>query len=90
LNVKIKTFIIINKFGIHTRPAVLLAKTANKFNSKIVFVKDGLEIDAKSVMGILLLTADYGSKIMITAKGEDALQAIEALGNLINSKFGEE
>jgi phosphocarrier protein len=85
-----RNFTIKNKFGLHTRPAVLLAQTANKFNSKILFTKDGLEVDGKSVMGILILTAECGSNISVKAEGEDALLAIEALGKLIDTKFGED
>ncbi len=85
-----RTFVIKNKFGIHTRPAVLLAKTAIKFDSDILFVKNDLEIDGKSVMGILLLTAERGSSITVRAKGEDAMAAVKALEELFDTKFGEE
>jgi phosphocarrier protein len=85
-----KTFTIINKLGVHVRPATQLVKIANKFDSDIYIKKDDLEVDGKSIMGILMLAASRGSKIIIRADGEDAKEAIEELGSLIIGKFGED
>lgn len=85
-----KSFTIINKLGVHVRPATQLVKTANKFDSDIFIKKDDLEVDGKSIMGILMLAASQGSKIIIRADGKDAKEAIDELGRLIIGKFGEE
>lgn len=88
--VQSKSFTIKNKLGIHVRPATQLVKTANKFVSDISIKKDGLEIDGKGIMGILMLAASQGSEIVIRAEGRDAREAIEELGRLIEERFGEE
>jgi len=88
--VHIKTFTIKNRLGVHVRPATKLVKTANKFDSNIYIKKDEMEIDAKSIMGILTLAASQGSKIVIEAKGLDAKEALEELGYLVENGFGEE
>ncbi|MFH2012547.1 MAG: HPr family phosphocarrier protein [Pseudomonadota bacterium] len=88
--VQIKSFIITNKLGIHVRPATQLVTTANKFISDISIKKDELEIDAKGIMGILMLAASQGSEIVIRAEGKDAREAIDELGRLIEERFGEE
>jgi phosphocarrier protein len=85
-----KTFFIRNRLGVHLRTASLIAKEANKFSSNIWLSKDGLEVDAKSIMGITLLGASFGSQIHVIAQGEDAVEAVEALGQLIESGFGED
>ncbi|MDY6854143.1 MAG: HPr family phosphocarrier protein [Thermodesulfobacteriota bacterium] len=85
-----ETFTIINKLGVHVRPATQLVKTANTFDSDIYIKKDDLEVDGKSIMGVLMLAASHGSKIIIRADGKDAKEAIGELGRLIIGKFGEE
>ena len=87
---EIETFTIRNKLGLHARAAALLVKTANRFVSDILIEKDSLEVNGKSIMGILMLAAAKGSKITLKAEGKDALQAIQTLGKLIENKFGEE
>ncbi|MDI6732591.1 MAG: HPr family phosphocarrier protein [Planctomycetota bacterium] len=79
-----------NKSGIHVRPAAQIAEMANKFQASIAFVKDGVEINAKSIMELLTLAAGEGTNIIIKANGPDELQAVEALESLINTKFYEE
>ena len=79
-----------NKLGLHARPASLLAQTAGRFQSEIKITKDGQVTDGKSVMGLLMLAAEHGSVLSITAHGEDALEALNALDKLIGDKFGEE
>ncbi len=85
-----KEFTITNKYGIHARPAALMAKTANRFKSSIKVRKDSLEVNAKSIMGILMLAAAKGNTITIVADGVDEQEAIQSLGEIIDSKFGEE
>lgn len=83
-------FTIKNRLGLHARPAARLVQTANRFRSDIVIDKDGMEVNGKSIMGILMLAAPIGTRLRIGAKGEDAAAALEALGQLIEGKFGEE
>ncbi len=87
---EIQTFTICNRLGLHARAAALLVKTANRFCSEITVEKDNLEVNGKSIMGILMLAASKGSKITLKAEGKDAAQAIQTLGELIQNKFGEE
>jgi len=81
---------IINKIGLHVRPASMLVEIANKFKSDVWIEKDGQEANGKSIMSILLLSAEKGSKINIKAQGPDATQAVEALAKVVKNKFGEE
>ncbi len=85
-----KDFTILNKLGIHARPAAQFVKTANRFKSDIFVEKDGEEVDGKSIMGLMMLAAGHGSVIAVSADGEDADAALEALGDLITRKFEEE
>ncbi len=85
-----QTFTIRNRLGLHARAAALLVKAANKFSAEVTIEKDGVEVNGKSIMGILMLAASRGSKITVKAKGEDAPEALQALGRLIEHKFGEE
>lgn len=87
---EVQTFTIKNKLGLHARAAALLVKTANRFVSNVSLEKDGLEVNGKSIMGILMLAATKGTRITLKAEGNDAEQAIETLGKLIENKFGEE
>jgi len=87
---EIQTFTIRNRLGLHARAAALLVKTANRFASEVMLEKDGLEVDGKSIMGILMLAAAKGSKITLKVNGKDAVQALQTLGKLIENKFGEE
>ena len=87
---EIQTFTIRNRLGLHARAAALLVKTANRFASEVIVEKDGLEVDGKSIMGILMLAAAKGSKITLKVNGKDAVQALQTLGKLIENKFGEE
>jgi len=87
--VKKKTTIL-NATGLHARPAATLVKLASKFSSKIFLQKDSVEVSAKSIMGVMSLGAEMGSKILIIADGEDEEDALKQMHNLIKSKFGEE
>ena len=87
---EVQTFTIKNKLGLHARAAALLVKTANQFVSNVSLEKDGLEVNGKSIMGILMLAATKGTRITLKVEGKDAEQAIETLGKLIENKFSEE
>jgi phosphocarrier protein len=86
----VREFTIKNRLGIHARPAAKLAKTANEFESVIRVMKDGLEVNGKSIMGIMMLAAAQGNVIQVEAEGPDEKEAIQALGDLIKNKFDEE
>ncbi len=80
---------IVNKLGIHARPAAEIVKTAGKFKSSITIVRDDLEVNAKSIMGVMMLAAEFGSTIVLRVIGEDADAALDALAACIANKFGE-
>jgi phosphotransferase system HPr (HPr) family protein len=84
-----KDFTILNKLGIHARPAAQFVKIANRFQADIFVERDGEEIDGKSIMGVMMLAAGHGSVITVTAHGTDESAAIDALGDLIHRKFEE-
>lgn len=81
---------IINELGIHARPAGMLANTASRFACDIKLEKDGMEVNAKSIMGIMTLAAGNGSVITVTAKGKDEAEAVKALEALFARKFDED
>ncbi|MEK6599127.1 MAG: HPr family phosphocarrier protein [Deltaproteobacteria bacterium] len=85
-----KTFTIGNKLGLHARAAAQFVQAANKFGADIFVEKDGQEVNGKSIMGVMMLAAGCGSKIIIKANGVDAKDAIAVLQALIDGKFGEE
>jgi phosphocarrier protein len=81
---------VVNKLGIHARPAALFVKTANRFRSDIFIEKDGEQINGKSIMGLLMLAAGPGSKLTLHAEGADASAALGELESLIKRKFDED
>jgi phosphocarrier protein HPr len=81
---------ILNKYGLHARPAAEFVKTANRFQSEVWVAKDGTEVSGKSIMGVMMLAAECGSSVAIRAVGDDADQAVDALRALIENRFGEE
>lgn len=81
--------LIENKHGLHARPAAQFVKIAGKFKSEIKVIKDGLEVNGKSIMGIMMLAAEPGSEITIIANGVDELDAMNALKHLIQKQFFE-
>ena len=85
-----KSFTIINRLGLHARAAAHLVQTANRFNSEVLVVKDDIEVNGKSIMGILLLAAPKGTEISLTVTGDDESEAMDALTNLIEDGFGED
>ena len=80
---------IVNKLGIHARPAAEIVKTASRFGSNITIVREDLEVNGKSIMGVMMLAAEHGSSITLRAEGPDADQALEALADLVHNRFGE-
>jgi len=85
-----KKLTIQNRLGIHARPAALFAKTASQYTCDIRVEKDGLDVNGKSIMGIMMLAAAQGNVIQILADGRDEDAAIRALSRIIRDKFGEE
>ena len=81
---------IINQHGLHARPAAQFVKIAGKFLSEIKVIKDGLEVNGKSIMGIMMLAAEPESEIQLIIEGEDEKEAFSALRELIENKFYEE
>jgi len=85
-----KKVIIVNKLGIHARPATKISEIANKFISEIYIEKDGICANAKSILGILMLVAPKGTELIIKAEGPDEIEAVESIAKLIEEGFGEE
>jgi len=85
-----ETLKIANKHGLHARPAAHLVKIAGRFESEIKIMKDGLEVNGKSIMGVMMLAAEPGSEITIQIDGSDEQSAMEALKELIGKNFYEE
>ena len=84
-----RTLQIVNKLGIHARPAAEIVKTAARFKSEITIIRDDMEVNGKSIMGVMMLAAECGSSILIRAAGPDEEAALDALAALIANGFGE-
>ncbi|MBC7756431.1 MAG: HPr family phosphocarrier protein [Bdellovibrio sp.] len=80
---------IINKLGLHARASTKLTQTASQFSSEIWIEKNGRKVNAKSIMGVMMLAAATGSMVTIEANGADEVEAMAAVKNLINDYFGE-
>ena len=80
---------IVNKLGIHARPAAEIVKAAARFKSAITIIRDDMEVNGKSIMGVMMLAAECGATILIRADGADEEAAIEGLAALIAAGFGE-
>ncbi len=88
-----KIFKINNKLGLHARSAASFVQLANKFKSEILVSRADRkeqQVNGKSIMGLMMLAAEFGSKVVIITNGKDELEALNVLGDLINNKFGEE
>jgi phosphocarrier protein HPr len=83
-------FLIVNKLGLHARASALLVKTAIRFNSDIKIFREDVEVNGKSIMGIMMLAAAKGSTIKMKIKGDDEADAMATLGDLIRNGFGED
>jgi phosphocarrier protein HPr len=84
-----RRFTIVNTLGLHARAAAQLVQVANRFRSEIHVEKDGMEVNGKSIMGVLTLAAAKGSTVTVSVDGEDADGAMAALAKIIESGFGE-
>lgn len=80
---------IVNKYGLHARPAMQFVELANKYNSKIDVSNGALTVDAKSIMSVMRLAATKGTTLRIVAEGGDAAEAVESLAQLVRQGFGE-
>lgn len=85
-----KEILIKNKTGLHARPAALFVQKANKFESDIKIFKDGQEVNGKSIMGILMLAAEKGSRIRVVISGNDAKEAMEELSGMLTGDMDKE
>jgi len=81
---------IVNKLGLHARPSARLTKLASSFKSNVFMSRNGRRVNAKSIMGVMMLAAAKGCSITLETEGEDEVEAIDALAELITSGFGEE
>jgi len=81
---------IINRYGLHARPAAEFVKLANRFGAEVWIRKDDVEVSGKSIMGVMMLAAECGSTVNIRARGDDAEAAVGALAGLIRDGFGED
>lgn len=79
-----------NKLGLHARPAALLVKTANKFKADVFLTRESQVVNGKSIMGVMMLAANYGSEITLSVKGEDEESALSELVKLFDRKFDEQ
>ena len=83
------TIRIVNELGLHARAATMLVQLAGEYESELVLVKDGREVNGKSIMGVLMLTATLGSEVEVRAEGPDAKQLVAAVAALAADRFGE-
>lgn len=84
-----KRITITNQLGLHARPATLLVKSATKFRSEFRIRKDDMEINGKSIMGVMTLAAEFGSELEIIAEGADETFLINEITELFHTNFGE-
>lgn len=78
-----------NRNGLHARPAAEIVKAASRFRSELTIRRDDMEVNGKSIMGVMMLAAEYGTTLWLRATGDDAEQAVEAIAALIAARFGE-
>ncbi len=85
-----RDYTISNKLGLHARPSAQLTQTAARFGAEIHIARNGRRVNAKSIMGVMMLAAGQGATVTVDADGDDAEAALDAIGALIDSGFGEE
>ena len=85
-----RDLVILNRYGLHARPATLFVKTSNRFKAKVWVKKDGEKVNGKSIMGIMMLAAGHGSKIKVSAAGSDAEKFLKEIEGLTASRFNED
>ena len=83
-------YLIINKLGLHARASALFVKTASRFAAEVKLAKEGVEVNGKSIMGIMMLAASKGTTVSLSLEGIDEAEALQAIGDLITNGFGEE
>lgn len=79
-----------NRRGLHARASAKFVSTVGQYNAEVWVAKDGVEVNGKSIMGLMMLAAAPGDEIQVRASGEEARQAVEALARLVEDKFGED
>jgi phosphocarrier protein HPr len=84
-----RSFTIRNKLGLHARPSAQLTQVASRYQSEVFIAKDSRRVNAKSIMGVMMLAAGAGSVVTVEASGHDEEQALQAVGELIDGGFGE-
>ena len=84
-----REFKISNRLGLHARPSAQLTQVASRFHSDVYLARDGRRVNAKSIMGVMMLAAGYGTTVSVEADGPDEDAAVAAIGALIDSRFGE-
>jgi phosphocarrier protein HPr len=85
-----KVITITNRLGLHARPAAMVVKAASQFEAEVFLIKEHTRINAKSIMGVMMLAAEFGSALEILAEGPDAREATDAVAAVFASNFGEE
>ena len=78
-----------NRNGLHARPAAEIVKAASRFKSEVTISRDDMEVNGKSIMGVMMLAAEYGTTLWLRANGDDAEAAVDAIAALVASRFGE-
>ena len=84
-----RTITISNKLGLHARASAKLTQLAAKYQCDVSMIRNGRRVNAKSIMGVMMLAAEYGSELLLRADGTDEEDAVSAIAKLIESKFGE-
>jgi phosphocarrier protein HPr len=85
-----KEFTVLNRLGLHARPSAMFVKVANRFKAEVWVEKDGEQVNGKSIMGLMMLAAGQGSKLIVTCEGADAEQTLAEIEALISRRFDEE
>lgn len=85
-----KELIIINRLGLHARPSAMFVKTASRYKCEVWVEKDGERVNGKSIMGLMMLAAGQGSKLLVTCEGADGEKALEEIAEIIRRKFDED
>lgn len=84
-----QTITIRNKLGLHARPSAMLVTAASKFQAEVYFTKNGLRVNGKSILGVMMLAAEMGAELLVEVDGPDEQQALQEIIQVIESKFGE-
>jgi phosphocarrier protein len=85
-----KELVIQNRLGLHARPSAMLVKACSRFKSEIWVEKDGEQVNGKSIMGLMMLAAGLGSKLLVTCEGPDAERALNEIESIVSRKFDED